>query len=339
MSRMLYFFAAFIISLILTWLVRQAALRLKVVDKPDKGRHLHLTSVPLLGGVAIFCSFWAVVIYLVYHPILGVDILTKKLVVAFAVSFILLLIGLADEIRPFSAVARLALTAVAVFIAAFGGFGLGKITNPSGGFFELSLWVGNLLVFFWLLGMVYTTKILDGLDGLSAGICAIGALMIILITQTAKFYQPNVGLVATIFLGVCLGFLAFNFHPAKIFLGESGSLLVGFILGVLAVIGGGKLATALLVMAVPILDLGRVIFERIKNRQSVFKGDRRHLFYLLVDKGVSHPKAVVILYLISFLFGITTLILPSYQKLAVLTVLLFAMLILGFKLNKKTVKI
>lgn len=335
---MTYFLIAFFLSIILTWLIRQVALRLKVVDVPDAGRHLHVTGVPLLGGVAIFCSFWTVVIYLVFHPILGVDILTKKLVVAFVVSLILLLIGVADEIRPFSAKARLALTAVAVFIAAFAGFGLGKITNPWGGYFELSLVIGNLLVFFWLLGMVYTTKVLDGLDGLTIGICAIGALIIMLMTESQKFYQPNVGLIAAIFLGVCLGFLVFNFYPAKIFLGESGSLLVGFLLGVLAVIGGGKLATALLVMAVPILDLGRVIFERIKNKQSIFKGDRRHLYYLLVDNGVSHPKVVLILYLISFIFGITTLVLPSYQKLVILAFLLIAMLVLGFKLINRVEK-
>lgn len=332
---MLYFLIAFLLSVFLTLLVRKTALKLNVVDHPDAQRKLHKKPTPLLGGAAIFLSFWAVIIYLLFNPIGGVDIIKNQLLLALVASIIILLVGIADDLRPFSARARLALVAVAVFIAVFPIAWLTKITNPFGSYIELGAVAGNIVVFFWLLGMTYTTKILDGLDGLATGIVAVGTLVIIFLTNTHKFYQPNVGLVAAVFLGACLGFLFFNFYPAKIFLGESGSLFIGFMLGVLAVAGGGKVATALLVMAIPILDLARVAYVRIKKKQSIFKGDREHLHFRLVDSGFSQRQAVLLLYGLAFFFGITTLFLQSLQKLYALLVLVILMAIISHLIGRK----
>ncbi len=331
-----YFVAAFLLSATLAFLVRKLALKLNVVDHPDGQRHLHAKPTPLLGGTAIFLSFWSVILFVLFaHPISGIEKISLPLVMAFLSTIIILLIGIADDIHPFSAKNRLILTALAVVVCVSAFPWLTKITNPWGGFIQLGEIVGNILVFFWLMGMTYTTKILDGLDGLATGIVSIGAFIIILLTATTKFYQPNVGLVAAVFLAACLGFLLFNFYPAKIFLGESGSMFLGFMLGVLAVIGGGKLATALLVMAIPILDIMRVVYIRIRRGQPVFKGDREHLHFRLLDSGFSHRQAVLLLYGLAFLFGITTLFLQSMQKLYALLVLVVLMAIISYYISKK----
>jgi UDP-GlcNAc:undecaprenyl-phosphate GlcNAc-1-phosphate transferase len=127
-----------------------------------------------------------------------------------------------------------------------------------------------------------------------------------------------------------MGFLILNFHPAKIFLGESGSLFIGFILGILAIISGGKIATALLVMAIPVLDLIRVMYLRIRHHQPIFRGDRMHLHFRLRDAGFSERVTVLFLYAVSFIFGLTTLFLPSKAKLIVLVFLSLAMFLVGF---------
>lgn len=333
---MIYFLFALFLSAILTWLVKKMALSLRVVDFPDQSRKLHARPMPLLGGVAIFVSFWAVVLFLIFNPLVGIERISNGLIAALFSGTIILLVGIADDLRPLSAKVRLFFVALAIlFMAVWISGLLTKITNPFGGYFALGKIASGTLIFFWLMGTTYTVKILDGLDGLATGVVAIGAFIIFLLASLTKFYQPNVALVAAIFLAVCLGFLIFNFYPAKIFLGESGSMFIGFMLGVLAVISGGKLATALLVMAIPILDLARVAYVRIKRRQSVFTGDREHMHFRLLDAGFSQRQAVLFLYGLAFLFGITTLFLSSLHKLYALGGLLVLMIIINYFVGRK----
>ncbi len=335
---MLYFVIAFLLSIALTLIVKKISQQLHIVDHPDTDRHLHAKPTPLLGGVAIFVSFWLVILFIIFfHPIQGIERISNALLLAFVSSCLLMLVGIADDVRPYSAKIRLPLVAVAILVCAAYPW-LTKITNPFGGYIQLGQAVGTILVFGWLMGMTYTTKILDGLDGLATGIICIGAFIIILLTSITKFYQPNVGLVATVFLAACLGFLLFNFYPASIFLGESGSMFIGFMLGVLAVIGGGKLATALLVMAIPILDLIRVVYKRIRRGQPIFSGDREHLHFRLVDSGLAQWQAVLLLYALAFLFGITTLFLQSLEKIYALLGLILLMALISHLIGRKTVK-
>ena len=307
------------------------------MDRPDQQRKLHPQPTPLLGGVAIFLSFWAVVLFLIFNPVYGLEKITSQLLVALISSSIIMFIGIADDLRPLSAKLRLMFVAIAVFICVIYFPWLTKITNPFGGYIELGQTIGGILVFFWLMGTTYTVKILDGLDGLATGVVAIGAFIILLLTSVTKFYQPNVSLVAGVFLAACLGFLMFNFYPAKIFLGESGSMFIGFMLGILAIIGGGKLATALLVMAIPILDIIRVVYKRIRRGQPIFKGDREHLHFRLLDSGFSHRRAVLVLYFLAFVFGVTALFLQSMQKLYALLALVILMAIISHYVGRKKV--
>lgn len=340
----LYGIVAFVLTGVLTYGVRWLATAFGVVDVPDLERKKHRQPVALWGGIAIFVSFWATVAYVQFHPILGVEILSTKLAAAFMGSSVLLVVGLLDDKYDLPSVLRFILTIVAVLITVFGGLHVAAITNPAGGLLDLTrgqivtplgnfFLLADALVFVWLLGTMYTTKLLDGLDGLATGVAAIGGGSIFLLTTFTRFYQPNVALIALIFTCACLGFLVFNFSPASIFLGEAGSLFIGFMLGVLAIIAGSKVATAFLVLAIPILDVARVIYIRIKHHQSVFIGDRNHLHFALVDMGLSERQVVLIFYAFAALFGAAALFLQSMGKLIVLAAIFVVMVFVAVRVQ------
>jgi UDP-N-acetylmuramyl pentapeptide phosphotransferase/UDP-N-acetylglucosamine-1-phosphate transferase len=198
----------------------------------------------------------------------------------------------------------------------------------------------DLLIFFWLLGMMYTTKLLDGVDGLVSGISGIGGIIIFLFTMTTKYYQPDIGLASLVFAGACLGFLILNWHPAKIFLGEGGSLLLGYLLGILAIISGGKIAIALLIMGIPILDACWTIIRRIiVGKNPFYHADKKHLHFRFLDLGLSQKQTVLTYYFLAFIFGISALFLQSKGKIIALSGLILIMFFLitglNFLLKKK----
>lgn len=337
------FLVTFILAFFLALAVRYFAAKMKILDVPDNERRFHAGPIPLFGGLAIFLSFWIVLGWLLFFTgFIHKHLPNASLIAIFIGSACLLIIGLLDDKYKISAKVRLAVTAIAASCIIFGGTEFTAVTNPFGGTIPLDtikignfLVLANIVVFFWILGMTYTVKILDGLDGLAAGIALIGTLMIYFLTRKGVFYQADISTISLILAGACAGFLVLNFYPAKIFLGESGGLFLGFMLGVLAIVAGGKFATALLVLAVPILDLVRVIYLRIKIKQPLFQGDRKHLHFEMLNLGLNHVQVVVLLYLIAFIFGITTLFLKSWGKLIVLTLLTCGMIGLGVWLTKK----
>jgi predicted adenine nucleotide alpha hydrolase (AANH) superfamily ATPase len=186
---------------------------------------------------------------------------------------------------------------------------------------------------------MYTTKLLDGVDGLVSGVSGIGALIIFFFTLTTRYYQPDIAFASIALVGAIAGFLIFNWNPAKIFLGEGGSLLLGYILGVLAIISGGKIAIALLVMGIPVLDVAWTILRRVLKGQNPFRfADRKHLHHRLLDLGLGQKKTVLIFYAFSLIFGLSGLFLQSRGKFLALLLLLFIMLfivIVFWYLDKK----
>jgi len=217
---------------------------------------------------------------------------------------------------------------LAIISVIVGGVEIEKITNPLGGYFYLGA-LSAILISFWLLGMMYTTKLLDGLDGLVTGMTAIGAVVIFLFTMSEKYYQPDIGLAALVLAAACLGFLFFNWHPAKIFLGEGGSLFLGYALGVLSIISGGKIAIALLVMGIPILDVAWTIIRRLAEGKNPFRfADRKHLHFRLLNMGLSVRKSVLFFYAASIIFGLAALFLQSKGKVLALGVLLVIMILI-----------
>jgi UDP-GlcNAc:undecaprenyl-phosphate GlcNAc-1-phosphate transferase len=261
-----------------------------------------------------------------------------------------MVVGYIDDAMRLKYQWRLLASVVAVLLILGGGLNFDGITNPFGGTIGLDFWKINtkyfgtvlvgvdILAFRWLMGMMYTIKILDGLDGLATGVTAIGALSIAALAGGAtKFFQPDVSMVAIIFAATCLGFLILNFYPAKIFLGEGGGQFLGLMLGVLGILAGSKIATALLVMAVPIVDLMWVIVSRLFSGQSVAKGDRRHLHFRLVDIGLKQWQAVLVFYGFSALFGLSALYMSSIFKIISLILLVVAIIVIEVCVSKRQI--
>ena len=328
MENFYYFFIALLFSVLATLIVRRLAWRLNIVDRPDGDRKIHAKPIPLMGGLAIFVSYFLVLLLVGRHLTEGNLQLSHWL--GFFIGAIFLLIGgLLDDkynLSPWQQIIWPVLAALAVIL---GGVSIEKITNPAGGFIQLAPLVSALIITAWLLGMMYTTKLLDGVDGLVSGVATIGALVIFLFTSATRYYQPDIALASLILAGVTLGFWFFNFNPAKIFLGESGSLLLGYILGVLSIISGGKIAIALLVMGLPILDVAWTIIRRLAKGKNPFRfADRQHLHHRLLDLGLSQKQTVLVFYVTASLFGLSGLFLQSRGKLLALVFLLAIMLVL-----------
>ncbi len=345
----LYFFLAFALSLCVTPLVRSVMQRCRITDNPKNAeRKIHKKPIPLGGGLAIYVSFFLVVLLAVFWRDVGIDIKFTHLAALALGGLVLMIGGIVDDKYILRPRIQIIFPILATLIVIFSGIQPHEITNPWGGSWRLDQMtvsipvlgnvalLANVMIFFWLMGMMFTTKFLDGLDGLVTGVVAIGALMIFFLSRQTAWWQPEMARLSLMFFGACMGFWIWNRHPARIFLGEGGSLFTGFALGVLAILSGGKIATTLLVVGVPMLDVVRVILRRIQRGQPVFVGDKEHLHFKLLDSGLSQRQAVLLLYSISLLFGLTTLFLQSKQKLMALLLLFILMLLAGIWFSRKS---
>jgi len=327
------FFSAFLISVVLTYLIRLLALKLKIVDQPGEPRKIHLAPVPALGGLAIFLTCFLVMLIFSRYGFLTDGRITFQHLIGIIIGGALLMIGgyLDDKYR-LKPPQTFIWPVLAALVMVFSGLSLHYITNPFGGllFFGGS-WLGSVLVFLWLLGMMYTTKFLDGLDGLVAGISGIGSVILFVVSLFWDKPLSGTSILCLILAGAAFGFLIWNFNPAKIFLGEGGSLFLGFMLGVLSLISGAKIATALLIMGIPILDVAWVIIRRVfKEKKSAFMGDRKHLHFRLLDSGLNQRQTVLFLYLLTLLFGTASLFQQTVGKIITLGILLIVMFCLAW---------
>lgn len=349
---LVYFLLAFFLSCILSFAVGVAMRFLNVIDRPGADiTKIHLRRIPLGGGMAIFLSFF-IIAFALHRNGFAEQILTRELLIGMLLGGTIIMIGgVLDDRYRLSPARQLVFLFAAALAMVIAGLDFHAVTNPFGGIIRLDRWtvaVGSLgawailsdvAVFLWLSGMMVTTKLLDGLDGLVTGVVAIGAFLLFVVTERSPSPLSDVGVLSLVFAGACLGFLVWNFHPAKIFLGQGGSLLTGFILASLAIMASGKIATTLLVMGIPILDVIRVIFSRLRRRRSIFLGDREHVHHRLLSSGLSHTQTVLLLYAISFLFGVTTLFAQASQRLVagLFLFVLIMLLALRFVRNKEAV--
>lgn len=342
------FFSSALLALLLTLVVRKAALKLNVVDRPESApeRKIQKQPVPMFGGIAIFLSVALVMLFYIIFTdrVLGGYMLAKYLFGILLAAIFLMIGGFLDDRFNLLPAKQALWPILAVLTIIACGMGVSYITSPFGGTWYLNQiqwtlfeWGGlpykitllaDVFTFIWIMGMMYTTKFLDGLDGLVPGIGAIGAIIIFSLSLAKDVAQPETALLSIIFAGACLGFLFFNFHPARIFLGEGGSLFIGFMLAVLSIISGSKIATALLIMGIPILDVVWVIARRaFFEKKSPFRSaDRKHLHFRLLDIGLSHRQAVIFLYFLSLSFGICALFLKTKEKLIALVILAAVMI-------------
>ncbi len=333
MLYFLYFLLALFLSLAITPLIKILAVNLQIIDTPKAPRKIHACPTPLLGGLAIFLSFLlALLAYLKFGNV-NFQVVPIKFFAGIVLGGLVLVLGgtLDDKYNLPPKILWL-FPGVASLIVVLSGIGVGIkfISNPFGtpvslDYLILGLPLSGIFAWAWMMGMIFTTKLLDGLDGLASGIALIGGLTMFALSLGTKINQPITATLAIIFSGALLGYLFFAFNPASIFLGEGGSTFLGFILGVLAIISGAKIATALLVMGIPILDVAWVIVKRLWFHKSPFSGDRQHLHFKLMDIGLSQRQAVLVLYAISAVFGGVAVFLQSMGKLIALGLLLCVM--------------
>lgn len=338
------FFAAFILALVLSLLlipvIKKLAVRWQIVDKPDFVRKIHQKPIPLLGGVVIFAVFFAV-IFLFHDQLLVGNLKLHHWLGFFIGALILIIGGTLDDKYNFSPKRQIIFPLLAIAAILIGGVEITKLSNPFGGYFSLSTiaWLSPLFISLWLMGMMYTTKLLDGVDGLVGGVSTIGALIIFLFTLTTKYFQPDIAFASLVLAGAIFGFLFYNFNPASIFLGEGGSLFLGYALGVLAIISGGKIAIALLVMGIPILDVAWTILRRLLSGKNPFRtADKQHLHHRLLALGLSQKQTVFVFYFLSAFFGLSGLFLQSQGKMLALLAILLLMLILVISFSFLTPK-
>ena len=294
---------ALILSLVLVPFVAKIAIKIGAVDKPN-ARKVHTSLMPRMGGLAIYISFFAV-LFLSHDA-------TKEHLGLFIGGTVLVLVGIIDDIKDIPAKAKLVGQIVAACIVVAFGVRVEFMTNfVLGGMFPLYYFSVPFTVI-WIVAIINAVNLIDGLDGLAAGTSIIAAT-----TMAISGYatgQTEMASIALILIGASLGFLKYNFHPAKIFMGDTGSMFLGYNLAVLAVMGFTKsftllsLVTPILVLAIPILDTLFAIIRRKINNEPVFKPDKHHLHHCLLNYGFSHRDTVLIIYAVSAVLALCGLI-------------------------------
>ncbi len=281
--------------------------------------------MPKLGGIPIFIAFIVgAVLSLRFFPINGGSADATLLTgVILGVSFVFLG-GLLDDYFDLPWWGQYAIQIIATVIAVSYNIIFEAVTSPiNGQIINLNEFLPALIVplitIIWVSGMMNTVNWLDGLDGLAAGVGTIAALLFA--WHSYNLGQVTVAAFPLALAGALLGFLIFNFSPARIFLGSAGAYLIGFSLATLALITPAKIATALLVMAIPILDVAWQIFDRIRRGQSPFRGDRGHLHFRLSDGGLPTRVIVIGYYVASAVFGLVAIFAPGLWKLILLLAL------------------
>ena len=310
-------------SFLLTPLVRRSAIRYDAVDQPD-ARRVNVRPIPRGGGVAVAASFIGVTLVLlamnglarfvtIPASVQAGDLVGLLLGGALATAF-----GVLDDALDLRArwqfAGQLGLAAFAIAL----GFVVEFVANPFGSVqirFPPPVAVGFTVV--WIAGMINSINFIDGLDGLSSGIGLIAALTlgVISLTPATAGGQPFIAVLCFALAGSLLGFLRWNFHPATIFAGTSGVMFLGYTLALLSILGTAKVAVALLVLGVPIIDAFWIIVRRLVQGRSPFSPDRGHLHHRLLDVGLSHRQTVVVIYGICVVLAVLALLLSGASQL------------------------
>jgi len=292
-----------------------------LVDRPG-GRRRHPRPVSRLGGLGLAVGFflaWFASLTLVRFP--GLQTHDPRWIGLMIGALFVMAVGVADDALDLSPRAQYAGYLAAALIALAFGIRLDSFNNPlNNQYVYLPLALAIPLTVLWVTGMIVTVNWLDGLDGLATSVSSI--LTAVLTVHVLRTAYPSIAPVNTALLGAGAGFLVFNLPPARVFLGSNGAFLIGYLLAGLGILAGGRVATVLLVMGIPILDTAWTIGERLREHQDARRGDRRHLHYRLLDSGLSNRQILALYVGFGVIFGaINLLISPRLLKLALLTAL------------------
>jgi len=298
-----------------------------------ESRHIHIENISRFGGLAIAGAFF-VAILLDKNLILTRDI--------WGILFggvLIFILGFCDDLWEIGWKKQLFFQSLAVLLIFIFGVKINFITNPWGDVIYLNsnvgFFIGIVMGLIWSLILINAMNWFDGIDGLSGGIYLMGLLAIFFLSLKPEVNQPPVGILALTLAGAVLGFLIFNFPPARIMAGSSGVFFVGFVIAGLSIFAGTKIATTLLVLLIPMLDFFWVISKRLRSKRSIFSPDKEHLHHKLLGIGWSQKKIDIFFYLItSFILGIA-LTVEGLGKTVIIVFLAGAMLIFYNFINKK----
>lgn len=319
------FALAFIVSFVATPIAKKVAFCIGAIDIPKDNRRMHKKPIARLGGLAIFSGFIIALMFGLLCTIIGVVGITpnEHLLGMLIGVFIIIGIGIVDDIKQLGPKIKLLFQILAAAsVVWISGDKISIITNPfsTSGISILSDFIAYPLTILWIVGITNAINFIDGLDGLAAGVSSISylSLMFIAILQG----EEQTAMIIAILAGSTLGFLPYNFNPAKIFMGDTGATFLGFTLGVISVQGMMKTYAAIsivipiLVLGLPLFDTAFAILRRIINRKSIMAPDRGHLHHRLIDMGFSQRQSVVTMYAVSGALGLAAIVLADKGALS-----------------------
>ncbi len=306
---LLLFGIAFGVTLLVTPWVAKLAYFIGALDRPGK-RKVHDKIMPRLGGLAVFAGFLAASSLLIGD--------NPKVAGLLLGGTVILLLGIVDDVRGLSPKVKLLGQVLAASIVVYTGISVQFINNPFDGYFYLRA-LSIPFTIFWIVSVTNAVNLIDGLDGLASGVSVIALLTFALIAY--QIDQVMVSMLALALAGAILGFLRYNFYPAKIFLGDSGSMFLGFMVSVLAVFGLLKGVTMIafvvpiVVLGVPVFDTCFAIFRRYCDHKPIFQADKQHIHHRLLKRGLSHRQTVLVIYGISLFFSLGALLMMRNYSL------------------------
>lgn len=307
------FLCSLLITLFLTKSFQRLAIRLNFLDQPSE-RKFHKKPTPLMGGVAIFLGFWITTFLWIKGP---------HLLPIFIGSFIISSVGLWDDRFRLRPLEKLFFQSIPVLFTVLSGIRV-KLFLPEP--------FGYLISIIWILAITNAFNLIDNMDGVSSGVAFTSSLLLFLVALIMKDYF--ISSILSVFMGALLGFLFLNFPPAKIFMGDCGSMFIGYMVSIFTILGTYyrpssptlfPVVIPLLILSVPIFDVISVILIRIKNKKPIFQPDKNHFSHRLVRIGMPVRTAVLFLYLITFCVGLPSLLLPILPLYGVVIIFLQAL--------------
>lgn len=292
----------FIVSIIVTPFVKKLAITIGAVDQPND-RKVHKNVMPRLGGLAIIISFFVGFMLFLPTTIEAWPILIGGLIITFT--------GLVDDLKELSAKMKLAGQLLAAIVTVIGGVQIEFITLPYGQIVEFGYFSIPLTII-WIVGVINAINLIDGLDGLAAGVSSIALLTIS--GMAVVMGNPLIALLGFILLGSTVGFLPFNFYPAKIFMGDTGALFLGYMISVLSVMGLFKnvalfsLIVPIIILGIPLLDTIFAVVRRVVQKKPLSSPDKLHLHHCLIKLGFTHRQTVILIYALSGYFSMAAII-------------------------------
>lgn len=332
LTSALAFLSALAVAFATTPIVKSFAYKIGAVDVPKDSRRMHTHPIPRVGGLAIFLGF--IVSVLIFGRMDG----EMKSILLGAV--IIVLLGIVDDVVALKPGIKFVGQIAAAIIPIVANVRISLLTNPFAPDKSIHLgWLSIPITILWIVGMTNAVNFIDGLDGLACGVSSIASLTVFTIALLVS--EPYVAIVMAALAGACFGFLPYNLNPAQIFMGDTGSMFLGYMLATISITGLFKLYAMIsflvpfIILGLPIFDTGFAIIRRLLKGQSPLKADRGHIHHKLVDMGFDQKQSVAILYAVSVLLGLSAVIFTTSGEMKIAIFAVAVLFCFFFAMNIK----